>query len=192
MRLASALLVVLALAACAPERFAGTDISKAAYANDFSLHDHRGAARSMADYRGRLVALTFGYVSCPDVCPTTLAELAQAQKQWTALPEAIRPRVLFVSVDPERDSPERAAEYAAYFHPDTLAATAQEPALENFASSIGMVYMKVEQDGDDYTMDHSTALVLIDPQGRQAGLIRPPFVPADIARDLALLAEQQP
>ncbi|HEX5756057.1 MAG TPA: SCO family protein [Arenimonas sp.] len=157
----------------------------------FELQGKDGAI-TQDSLRGRWTLVFLGFTFCPDVCPTTLAELAQAQKQWTALPEAIRPRVLFVSVDPERDSPERAAEYATYFHPDTLAATAQEPALEQFASSIGMVYMKVEQDAGDYTMDHSTALVLIDPQGRQAGLIRPPFVPADIARDLALLAETQP
>lgn len=158
---------------------------------DFRLQGKEGEI-TLDSLRGRWSVVFLGFTFCPDVCPTTLAELAQAQQQWTTLPEAIRPRVLFVSVDPGRDSPERAAEYAGYFHADTLAATAQEPALENFASSIGMVYMKVPLEGDDYTMDHSTALVLIDPQGRQAGLIRPPFVPADIARDLALLAEQQP
>ena len=101
------------------------------------------------------------------MCPTTLAELAQAQKQWEALPESTRPRVLFVSVDPERDTPGKAGEYAHAFHPDTLAATADVPALEKFATSIGFVFMKVpgrnfEQNPQDYSVDHSANIALLD------------------------------
>lgn len=155
----------------------------------FALQQSDGTPLTPDELQGRWTIVFLGFTHCPDVCPTTLSELAQAQKQWEALPEAIRPRVLFVSVDPERDTPEGTGQYAAYFHPATLAATSPEPALQAFATSLGMVYMKVPTEGGDYTMDHSSALVLIDPRGRQAGLIRPPLVPADIATDLALLAE---
>ncbi len=133
-----------------------------------------------------------GFTHCPDVCPTTLTELGQAQKTWETLPETRRPQVLFVSVDPARDTPAKTGEYAAYFNKGTLAATAPEPALGQFAAGLGLVYMKVATNDGDYTMDHSSAVVVIDPQGRQAGLIRPPLLPADIAADLARLAEVAP
>jgi protein SCO1/2 len=129
-----------------------------------------------------------GFTHCPDVCPTTLAELAKAQKGWAGLPAAIRPRLLFVSVDPERDSPARTGEYARFFHADTLAATGDPAAVAGFAQAMGLVYAKVPLDQGDYTMDHSATLVVIDPQGRQAGLIRPPLRWQDIDRDLRLLA----
>lgn len=158
----------------------------------FALQQSDGTPLTPEELQGRWTVVFLGFTHCPDVCPTTLSELAQAQKQWAVLAEARRPRVLFVSVDPERDTPEKTGEYAAYFHPETLAATAPEPALLAFASSLGLVYLKVAGVDDDYTMDHSTALVVLDPQGRQAGLIRPPFVPADIAADLATLARVSP
>ena len=120
------------------------------------------------------------------------AELAQAQAQWKDLPDSTRPRVLFVSVDPERDTPTRIGEYAHAFHPDTLAATADVPTLENFAKSLGFVFMKVpgqgyEQNPNDYSMDHSSAIAVLDPQGQLAGLIRPPFQPKAIAADMRAL-----
>lgn len=158
----------------------------------FSLQQSDGTALEPAELAGRWTVVFLGFTHCPDVCPTTLTELSRAQKAWEPLPEGRRPRVLFVSVDPGRDTPEKTGEYASYFHPATLAATAQEPALEQFATSLGLVYMQVPVEGGDYTMDHSSALVLLDPQGRQVGLIRPPFVPDDIAADLALLAEVAP
>jgi protein SCO1/2 len=158
----------------------------------FTLEQSDGTPLTPDELLGRWSIVFLGFTHCPDICPTTLSELAQAQALWAGMDAARRPRVLFVSVDPERDSPAKTGEYAAYFHADTLAATATEPGLQSFANSLGMVYMKVETEAGDYTIDHSTALVLIDPQGRQAGLIRPPFVPSDIAADLIALAEQAP
>ena len=159
---------------------------------DFTLQQSDGTALSAQELQGRWTIVFFGFTHCPDVCPTTLSELAQVQKLWAGLDPSVRPQVLFVSVDPERDTPEKTGEYAAYFHPDTLAATLPEPALQAFANSLGMVYMKVATEGGDYTMDHSTPLVLLDPRGRQAGLLRPPFVPADIAADLIELSKATP
>ncbi|KFN48372.1 SCO family protein [Arenimonas metalli] len=158
----------------------------------FALEQSDGTPLEPAELQGRWTVVFLGFTHCPDVCPTTLSELAQSQKAWADLPEARRPQVLFVSIDPERDTPAKTGEYAAYFHPATLAATGSQGALQAFTGSLGLVYMKVETDAGDYTMDHSSALVVIDAQGRQAGLIRPPFVPADIAADLALLSEEAP
>lgn len=155
----------------------------------FALQQSDGTPLAPDELLGRWAVVFLGFTHCPDVCPTTLTELAQAQAEWAALPEARRPQVLFVSVDPERDTPAKTGEYAAYFDKTTLAATAPEPALGQFAAGLGLVYMKVATGDGDYTMDHSSALVVIDPQGRQAGLIRPPLVPADIAADLATLTE---
>lgn len=158
----------------------------------FALQQSDGSALEPAELRGRWTLVFLGFTHCPDVCPTTLQTLAAAQQRWQALPEAQRPRVLFVSVDPERDSATRTGEYAAFFSPDTLAATAPEPALSAFAAGLGLVYMKVAGSDGDYSMDHSATLVLVDPQGRRAGLVSPPFVAADIADDLALLAQAAP
>ena len=165
----------------------------------FNLRQSDGTPLVPGELAGHWTLVFLGFTFCPDVCPTTLAELAQAQKQWEALPESTRPRVLFVSVDPERDTPGKAGEYAHAFHPDTLAATADVPALEKFATSVGFVFMKVpgrnfEQNPNDYSVDHSANIALLDPQGRLAGLIRPPFQPQAIADDLARLtsAERAP
>lgn len=148
------------------------------------------------ELRGHWTVVFLGFTYCPDVCPTTLAQLAQAQKRWGALPESTRPRVLLVSVDPERDSIEKLGEYAHAFHKDTLAATADIPSLEAFAKSLSLVFIKVPagQDAppDQYTMDHSAALVVLDPQGRMAGVIQPPFQPKAIAEDLIALSGMRP
>lgn len=145
------------------------------------------------ELRGHWTVVFIGFTYCPDVCPTTLAELAQAQKRWAALPESTRPRVLFVSVDPERDTIEKIGEYAHAFHKDTLAATADVPSLETFAKSLSLVFAKVPPaegaPADQYAVDHSAALVVLDPQGRMAGVIQPPFVPKAIAEDLIALTK---
>lgn len=160
----------------------------------FSLRQSDGTQLASGELNGHWTLVFLGFTFCPDVCPTTLTELAQAQNQWKPLPDSTRPRVLFVSVDPERDTPTRIGEYAHAFHPDTLAATADVPALEQFAKSLGFVFMKVPGQGfaenpEDYSMDHSSAIAVLDPQGRLTGLIRPPFKPQAIAADMQMLTE---
>lgn len=177
-----------------PDTAAVTMFPKARPLPTFSLRQSDGTQLADGELKGHWTLVFLGFTYCPDVCPTTLAELAQAQKQWAGLPDSTRPRVLFVSVDPERDTPTKIGEYAHAFHPDTLAATADVPTLENFAKSLGFVFMKVpgkgfEQNPNDYTMDHSSGIAVLDPQGRLAGLIRPPLKPADIAADLKALTE---
>jgi protein SCO1/2 len=163
---------------------------------DFSLRQSDGTALVPGELKGHWTLVFLGFTHCPDVCPTTLAEMAQAQKQWASIPEAMRPRVLFVSVDPERDTPDRIGEYAHAFHKDTLAATADLPALERFAKSLSMVFAKVPPpDGipaDQYSVDHSASMAVLDPQGRMAGLIQPPLDPKVIAADMAALTGAAP
>src|SRR3546814_679554 len=124
----------------------------------FSLRQSDGTQLVPGELNGHWTLVFLGFTHCPDVCPMTLAQLSQAQKQWESIPEAIRPRVLFVSVDPERDSSDRIGEYAHAFHSDTLAATANIPALENFARSLSMVFVKVPPPegvpADQYSVDH--------------------------------------
>lgn len=158
---------------------------------DFTLRQSDGTQLIPGELKGHWTLVFLGFTHCPDICPLTLSQMAQAQAQWESIPDAIRPRVLFVSVDPERDSPDRIGEYAHAFHKDTLAATADIPALEKFARSLSLVFAKMPaSDGapaDQYTVDHSATMAVLDPQGRMTGVVQPPFDPAAIAADLAAL-----
>lgn len=156
---------------------------------DFSLQGADGKVFNKASINQHWTLVFLGFTHCPDICPTTLGELSKAQKQWETLPVGTRPRVLFVSVDPERDTPKALAEYAAFFHKDTLTATAPEPALGDFVQSIAMVYAKKPLENGDYTMDHSATIVVLNPQGNEVGIIRPPFAPEKIAADLIALSK---
>ena len=159
---------------------------------DFNLAQSDGTRLVPGELRGHWTLVFLGFTACPDVCPTTLLDLAAAQKQWESLPEATRPRLLLVSVDPERDTPQRLGDYARAFHPDTLAATGDLPSLEKLATALGFVFRKApgetfDTNPDDYSVDHSANLAVLDAQGRLVGLIRPPFDAAAIAADLTAL-----
>jgi protein SCO1/2 len=158
----------------------------------FSLASGKDGHIDKNSLAGHWTIVFLGFTHCPDVCPTTLADMAKAQKIWRTLPAATRPRLLFVSVDPDRDTPAALADYARFFDADTLTATAPEPALGAFAKSLNLVYMKVPMANGDYDMDHSSSLMLLDPQVRQAGFLRPPLEPAKIASDLIQLSKARP
>jgi protein SCO1/2 len=160
-----------------------------------TLTDSHGKPLSLTDLKGKWVIAFFGFTHCPDICPMTLADLARVYKQ---LPEQIKKqwRVLFVSVDPERDNPERLANYIRFFHPDFLAATAPHDVLRPLTKSLGAIYF-VEKNQENYDVQHSGKLFIIDPQGRRAGLFdirRPPperIVPMDeLVHDLTGLVTQ--
>ncbi|HVQ32568.1 MAG TPA: SCO family protein [Lysobacter sp.] len=159
----------------------------------FSLQQSDGTRLVPGELQGHWTIVFLGFTHCPDVCPTTLAELAAAQKQWSTLPDSVRPRVLFVSVDPDRDSALLAGEYAHAFHPDTLAATADVPSLEAFARSLSLVFMKVPPaagaPADRYNVDHSATLAVLDPKGRMAGILQPPLEPKAIGEDFLMLTQ---
>jgi protein SCO1/2 len=157
----------------------------------FELDGPQGSRIGSEQLAGRWNLVFVGFTHCPDICPTTLSVLAQAMKPFAAEPPATHPQVLFVSVDPERDSPDGAAEYARFFGPDFLAATADHARLQPFTRSLGMVYMQSPVEGGDYTVDHSSSLAVIDPAGRLVAVIRPPLDAQKIAADLRLLIEAE-
>lgn len=145
--------------------FSGIDITGADYADGFSLTDHNGQPRTLADFKGKLVVVFFGYTQCPDVCPTSLGELAQA-KQLLG-PDGDKLQGLFISVDPERDTPEIMKQYMASFDPGFLALYAAPDALPALAKRFKIYYKKVEgKTPTSYTMDHSAGSYVYDTQGR--------------------------
>ena len=158
---------------------------------DFALQSSDKKIINKAAINKHWTLVFLGFTHCPDVSPTTLGDLSKAQKVWETLPAETRPRVLFVSIDPERDTPKIIAEYAAFFHKDTLTATLQEPALANFVQSLALVYAKMPMKNGDYTMDHSATIVVLNPQGNEVGIIRPPLMPQKIAADLIALSNNK-
>ncbi|MEW6164738.1 MAG: SCO family protein [Pseudomonadota bacterium] len=132
---------------------------------DFTLDGPRGAV-SLSDYRGRLVLLQFGYTYCPDICPTALTIIADALAGLTAA-ERARVQALFVSVDPERDTVARLAEYTAFFHPDIVGLTGPNPRLAEIASRYGAVFVRQDDaSAGGYVIDHTALTYLIDGEGR--------------------------
>lgn len=202
--LAAILIVALAagLGLWAGQRwFAQSDAPRAALASivsypepralpDFSLDGGDGATIDKAALLGRWHLVFLGFTHCPDICPTTLAQMAAVEKQLADVPEARRPRILFVSADPERDTAAATASYAQHFSPSAIGATADHARLEPFVRSLHMVYMKSDLGGGEYTVDHTAYLAVLDPQARHVGMIRPPLDPTQIAADLRTLTER--
>jgi protein SCO1/2 len=156
----------------------------------FHLVDHTGRPFDAEALRGRWSLLFFGFTHCPDVCPTTLATLARAQEQLRRVP-AYGPngRVVFVSVDPERDSPEVIAEYVTYFAPDFIGATASEDELRAFGRALGVLFMKVEQSDGGYSVDHSAGVFFVSPELELVSVLTPPYGDADIVRRFTAISE---
>ncbi len=145
--------------------FSSIDITGADYATGFSLTDHDGKLRTLADFQGKVVVVFFGYTQCPDVCPTSMSELAEAKRLLGA--DGERLQGLFVSVDPERDTPEVMKAYMASFDPGFLALYAAPDALPALAKSFRIYYKKVDgKTPTSYTMDHSAGSYVYDTQGR--------------------------
>ncbi|MGH8750274.1 MAG: SCO family protein [Burkholderiales bacterium] len=160
-------LLVVLLAACSgkPPVFQSTDITGAEFGRDFHLTDHNGKPRSLADFRGRVVVLFFGYTHCPDVCPTTLAEFALVMKELGQ--DANKVQALFVTVDPERDTPQLLAQYVPAFNPDFLGLYGDAAATAAVAKEFRIVYQKVAGSRPgEYTMDHSAGTYVFDPAGK--------------------------
>lgn len=164
--LAGAAVLPWGLSACSEQpAFVGIDITGADYATGFELTDHHGQRRTLKDFEGKAVVVFFGFTQCPDVCPTSLGELAQAKALLGA--DSERLQGLFISVDPERDTPEVMREYMANFDPSFLALYTAPEALPALAQSFKVYYKKVEgQTPTSYTMDHSAGSYVYDPKGR--------------------------
>jgi protein SCO1/2 len=184
-RLLAALLAAVALAACTPgaPEFRNTDITGAEFGRDFALNDASGTKRTLADFRGKAVVVFFGFTHCPDVCPTTLGLLAQAQRHLTDLPAAERPRVLLISVDPERDTPAHLREYVRFFDPSFGAVTGTPDHVRAAADAFHVPYAKVSLPDGGYTMDHGAGVFVVSPAGKVVSYSSPPLSPEVFARD---------
>jgi protein SCO1/2 len=155
------------LAGCGQNKpqFNSIDLTGADYAKDFNLPDQNGQPRSLRDFAGKVVVLFFGYTQCPDVCPTTMTELAQVRKLLG--PDGDKVQVLFVTVDPERDTPAVLKGYMANFDPSFLALRATPEQLAAMAKDFKVFYKKSEgKTPGSYSMDHSAASYVYDPSGR--------------------------
>ncbi|GJI95296.1 SCO family protein [Duganella vulcania] len=183
------------LAACerrpaAPRlEFTNTDLTGLPYAKDFALTDHNGKPRTLADFKGKVVLMFFGYTQCPDVCPTTMAEMSAAMKELG--PQADQVQVLFVTVDPERDTQQLLAEYVPAFDKRFLGlyGTAEQTAA--VGKEFKVYYAKVPgKTPGSYSMDHTAASYVFDKQGKIRLLVRAGQGPAPIVHDLKLLLAQ--
>jgi protein SCO1/2 len=143
----------------------------------FELIDHTGAAFTLERLRGHWSFLFFGYTHCPDICPTTLNTLNALARTIGTLPApASTPQYVFVSIDPERDTPELLAKFVPYFNPTFIGVTGTASTIDMLTKQLSVMHMKIESDRpDNYLMDHSAALLLIDPQGNLHALMSPPF-----------------
>jgi len=160
------------------QQFRGTDISAVQWGRGFDLTDHTGRRRTLADFKGKVVLLFFGFTNCPDACPTALAEMAQVVKQVGA----DRVQGLFVTVDPMRDTPEKLASYVPAFHPSFLGLCGSKDDVEKVTKEFKIYYQaqKDDQGGHSgngvehgsYTVDHSTGIYILDTQGRARLYIR--------------------
>ncbi len=193
MKLLSALFLSLAmlLAGCSePKLFVSADLSTVDWGKDLSLTDHNGQARRLADFRGKAVVLFFGYTQCPDVCPTTLSTMRDAMKLLGG--DANRVQVLFVTVDPARDTPPLLAQYVPAFDPGFLGLYGDEKSVAAVAKDFKVFYAK--QPGStpgSYSIDHSTGSYAFDPKGKLRLLLRHGETPQNVAADLKLLLSEK-
>lgn len=180
------------MGSCSKEQaaFAGIDLTGADYAKGFELPDVDGRLRTLADFKGKVVVVFFGYTQCPDVCPTSLSELAEAKRLLG--PDGQRLQGIFVSVDPERDTPELLKAYMASFDPSFVALVASPEALKKTAADFKVYYKKVPgPTPTSYTMDHSAGSYVYDTEGRLRLYHRYGSGAAALAGDVKRLLAQQ-
>ena len=189
-KLLALLVMAVALTACnkpAPVAFNNVDITGAEYARNFSLTDHKGKPRTLADFKGKVVFLFFGYTQCPDVCPTTMAEMAEVLKILG--PQADKVQVLFVTVDPERDTQQLLSEYVPAFDPSFIGLRGDAAQTAAIAREFKVFYAKAKAKEDDpgYSMDHTAGSYVFDQDGKIRLFVRHGKGAAPIAQDIAQL-----
>jgi protein SCO1 len=196
-RLGLSFFTLVALSACNPptpashEAFRGTDLTGAAFGKNLQLTDHTGKPRSLADFRGKVVVVFFGYTHCPDVCPTTLSEMAAVAQKLG--PEAQKLQVLFVTLDPERDTPQLLAQFVPAFNPDFLGLYGGKEATARVAKEFRVFYQKNPgQTADSYTLDHSAGSYVYDTAGRLRLFLNYGSGAELILHDIKLLLSEKP
>jgi protein SCO1/2 len=179
------------LTACSEQKpaFTSIDLTGANYAKNFTLTDHNGQVRHLADFSGKVVVMFFGYTQCPDVCPTSMAELAEVKK--TLGKDGERLQGLFVTVDPQRDTPELLKAYMANFDPTFLALRTTPDALATLAKDYKVYYKRVDgKTPTSYTMDHSAGSYVYDMKGNLRLFTRYGSGAQPLAADIALLLKE--
>ena len=160
--------LVFSLAGCGEQGekpvFKLTDVTGASFGKTLELSDHNGQRRTLADFKGKVVAVFFGFTHCPDVCPTTLVEMANVMKELGG--DAGRLQVLFVSVDPERDTAEVLKRYVPALHLSFLGLTGNADEIARAAKEFKIYYQKQKLPSGGYTMDHSAGTYILDDEGR--------------------------
>ena len=179
------------LSACSPPekpQFKSIDLTGADYAKDFVLADQNGKVRSIKDFAGKVVVVFFGFTQCPDVCPTTMTELAGIKKSLG--PDGDKLQAIFISVDPERDTPELLKAYMANFDPTFLALRPTMEQLPQLAKDFKTYYKKVDgKTPGSYSMDHSAGNYVYDPKGRVRLYTRYGSGPDGLTSDIRLLLQ---
>jgi len=166
--------------------FSNTDVTGLEYAKDFSLKDFNGKLRTMADFKGKAVVIFFGYTQCPDVCPTTMSDLGNMMKQLGPLADKVQ--VLFITVDPERDTPELLSKYVPAFDPRFLGLRGDLAETANVAKDFKVFYQKVPgKEPGSYSMDHTAGMYVYDPAGHIRLFARSSEGPDNLVHDLKIL-----
>ena len=157
---------------------------------DFDLLDHDGNTVGRDVFKEHWNLVFFGFTHCPDICPMTLSVLADAKRQMAerGLP---LPRIVLVSVDPERDTPDVLGQYIRYFGEDNLGLTGDLGEIRKLTTALGIFFSKTSIEGDDYTVDHSAVVALIGPDGRQHGIFSSPHVAGNFVNDLPIIMASQ-
>ncbi len=184
-------LVALLIAGCgasSPSSFKNTDITGAEFGRALSLSDQSGQPRTLADFKGKVVALFFGFTHCPDACPTTLATLKAVKEKLG--PDGDKLQVLFVTVDPERDTPASLAKYVSAFDPSFIALAGNAEATAQVAKEFKVFYQKVPgKTQDSYSVDHTSSTYLYDTHGRLRLFVRYGESVDTILADIKLLLD---
>jgi protein SCO1/2 len=176
------------LTACSPPpaSFRNTDLTGATFAQHLALTDHHGQPRTLTDFQGQVVVIFFGYTTCPDICPTTLARLADVMKALG--PDEARVRVLFVTLDPERDSGERLKTFVPWFHPSFLGLRGDAAQTRAVSEEFRVFSARKEVAGElGYVLDHSSGAYVFDPAGRVRLYVKDAASVEDIVADLRQL-----
>jgi len=176
-----------------PDEAVGTVLPEARELPAVTLTDHHGDEWTRADFKGRWQYLFFGFTHCPDVCPMTLATLAGAREHLKDANDGRLPGVVFVSVDPQRDTPATMKAYVEHFSDAFIGVTGERESIDRLTSALGISYTLHEPDSSgDYAVDHSAAILLIDPQGRLRALWQPPHGRDVLAEEFRRIRGQYP
>jgi protein SCO1/2 len=156
---------------------------------DFSLLDQSGAAVNADSFRGQWDLVFFGFTNCPDICPTTLQVLASAKRELTDAGVTTLPRIVLVSVDPERDTPDVLGQYVDYFGEGNLGITGELEEIKKLTAGLGIYFEKAATADDNYSVDHSAAVLVINPDGEFSALFSAPHVVASYVHDLPVVMD---